>query len=173
MERPDAALLPDTALLEAVAALATAPLMDVAHQLRRALDPYFASSALVIFTEDCTGRPQKKAGNEAIISRVSIAELDAIRASLDAGVASSGVARGLVAGGDGGAWSGEAVFGGTSRPVLALSSASNALLVLSDPQPCPQGARQQDTRPPDTRPGSPPYDRRRFSRPSLSLPLSE
>ena len=160
MERPDAALLPDTALLEAVAALATAPLMDVAHQLRRALDPYFASSALVIFTEDCTGRPQKKAGNEAIISRVSIAELDAIRASLDAGAASSGVARGLgtggearglVAGGDGGAWSGEAVFGGTSRPVLALSSASNALLVLSDPQPCPQGARQQDTRP-----GSPP-----------------
>ena len=165
MERPDAALLPDTALLEAVAALATAPLMDVAHQLRRALDPYFASSALVIFTEDCTGRPQKKAGNEAIISRVSIAELDAIRASLDAGAASSGVAlglgtggeaRGLVAGGDGGAWSGEAVFGGTSRPVLALSSASNALLVLSDPQPCPQGARQQDTRPQDTRPGSPP-----------------
>lgn len=157
VERPDAALFPDTALLEAVAALATAPLMDVAHQLRRALNPYFASSALVIFTEDCTGRPQKKAGNEAIISRVSIAELDAIRASLEA----AGEARGLVAGGDGGAWSGEAVFGGTPRPVLALSSASNALLVLADPQPCPQDAwqqnpRPQDTRPQDTRPGSRP-----------------
>lgn len=115
----------NTALLEATAALATAPLMEIAHRLRQAVDPYFTSSALVIFTEDCTGRPQKKAGDEAIISRVSIAELDGIRASLDGG-------------GDGKTWSGDAMFGGEVRPLLAFSSASNALLVLSDPQPAPQ-----------------------------------
>ncbi|WP_235013076.1 helix-turn-helix transcriptional regulator [Arthrobacter sp. SLBN-100] len=114
----------NTALLEAVAALAAAPLPDIAQRLRGAISPYWESSALVIFTEDCTGRPQKKAGDEAIISRVSIAELDAIRAS-------------FIAEGDGGTWRGEARFGGRPRPILAVSSPSNALLVLSDPEPVP------------------------------------
>src|SRR5215217_2566595 len=121
----------NTALLDAVAALATAPLMEIAHRLREAIKPYWQSSALVIFTEDCTGRPQKKAGAEAIISRVSIAELDAIRTS-------------LIAEGDGGAWRGEATFGGRPRPILAVSSPSNALLVLSDPQPLPGSAAGAD-----------------------------
>jgi DNA-binding CsgD family transcriptional regulator len=103
--------------------------MEIAHRLRDALNPYVTSSALVIFTEDCTGRPQKKAGDEAIISRVSIAELDAVRASL-AETRNAEAA-------DGHTWSGQAVFGGDTRPVLALPSPSNALLVLSDPQPSP------------------------------------
>jgi DNA-binding CsgD family transcriptional regulator len=98
--------------------------MEIAHRLRQAMGPYLTSSALVIFTEDCTGRPQKKAGSEAIISRVSIAELDAIRAS-------------FAEDGNSETWSGEAAFGGDVRPVLAFSSPSNALLVLSDPQPSP------------------------------------
>jgi DNA-binding CsgD family transcriptional regulator len=101
--------------------------MEIAHRLREAIKPYWESSALVIFTEDCTGRPQKKAGAEAIISRVSIAELDAIRAS-------------LIAEGDGGTWRGGASFGGSIRPVLAVSSPSNALLVLSDPAPAPRSS---------------------------------
>ena len=63
-------------LLQGVAALADAPLAQIAERLREATLPYMASSALVIFTEDCTGRPQKKAGDEEIISRVTIAELD-------------------------------------------------------------------------------------------------
>lgn len=113
---------PDIALLEAVAALSTAPLAGIAQRLREATLPYLGCSALVIFTEDCTGRPQKKAGDESIISRVSIAELDHIRTSL-AGES-----------GTGDAWQGEAVLGGAVRPVLALSSPSNALLVLADPQ---------------------------------------
>ncbi|MDQ0675289.1 DNA-binding CsgD family transcriptional regulator [Pseudarthrobacter siccitolerans] len=121
----------NTALLHAVAALATAPLMDIAHRLREAISPFWESSALVIFTEDCTGRPQKKAGAEAIISRVSIAELDAIRAS-------------LIAEGDGGTWRGQTAFGGGMRPVLAVTSASNALLVLSDPAPAPGAAAGAD-----------------------------
>ncbi|TPV50957.1 helix-turn-helix transcriptional regulator [Pseudarthrobacter phenanthrenivorans] len=121
------------ALLEAIAALATAPLMDIAHRLREALAPYWESSALVIFTEDCTGRPQKKAGAEAIISRVSIAELDTIRASLAEGEG-------------GGMWRGEAGFGGAPRPVLALTSPSNALLVLSDPEQTPDTSAPIDPR---------------------------
>ncbi len=113
---------PKSALLEAIAALSTAPLATIAQRLREATLPYLGSSALVIFTEDCTGRPQKKAGDEAIISRVSIAELDHIRA-LAAGESRENEA-----------WSGEVLLGGGPRPVLALSSPSKALLVLADPQ---------------------------------------
>ncbi|HAP90949.1 MAG TPA: helix-turn-helix transcriptional regulator [Arthrobacter bacterium] len=107
-------------LLQSVAALADAPLTQIAERLRDATLPYLGSSALVIFTEDCTGRPQKKAGDEEIISRVSIAELDTLRATLS----------------DGTPWSGEAELAGRSRPVLALKHASsNALLVITDPHP--------------------------------------
>jgi DNA-binding CsgD family transcriptional regulator len=133
--RPDLPRLVGEAqpLLEAIAALSTAPLAAIAQRLREATLPYLGSSALVIFTEDCTGRPQKKAGDESIISRVSIAELDHIRSSLrdddtgeDAGT---------------GSWQGEAVLGGEPHQVLALSSPSNALLVLADPQPLPDPAQ--------------------------------
>jgi DNA-binding CsgD family transcriptional regulator len=105
-------------LLQSVAALADAPLSQIAERLREATLPYMGSSALVIFTEDCTGRPQKKAGDEDIISRVSITELDTLRATLK----------------DEGPWFGEAELAGKTRPVLALKHASsNALLVLTDP----------------------------------------
>ncbi|TSE14560.1 helix-turn-helix transcriptional regulator [Arthrobacter sp. KBS0703] len=135
-------------LLEDVAALSAAPLADIARRLRAALVPYLDSSALVIFTEDCTGRPQKKAGAEAIISRVSIAELDHIRASL---VGPSPAGPSLPGGNSSGfegsgveLWEGEAVLGGEERPVLALSSPSNALLVLAHPQPLPDPADQAE-----------------------------
>jgi DNA-binding CsgD family transcriptional regulator len=105
-------------LLQSVAALADAPLDQIAERLREAILPYMGSSALVIFTEDCTGRPQKKAGDEDIISRVSITELDTLRATLNDEVP----------------WFGEAELAGQTRPVLALKHASsNALLVLTDP----------------------------------------
>ncbi|MCU1517322.1 MAG: transcriptional regulator, LuxR family [Pseudarthrobacter sp.] len=123
---------PKPALLEAIAALSAAPLATIAQRLREATLPYIGSSALVIFTEDCTGRPQKKAGDEAIISRVSIAELDHIR-DLAAGERW-----------DTGAWTGEATLGGEARPVLVLRSPSNALLVLADPQPLPDAANHAD-----------------------------
>ncbi len=104
-------------LLEAIAALANAPLMSIAERLREAALPYVGSSALVIFTEDCTGRPQKKAGAEAIISRVSIAELDQLRSHVS----------------EGEAWQGKAIIAGGERPVLALTSETNALLTLTEP----------------------------------------
>lgn len=106
--------------LQSVAALADAPLTQIAERLRDATLSYLANSALVIFTEDCTGRPQKKAGEEEIISRVSIPELDAIRAALT----------------DETPWFGEAELAGRTRSVLAMKHASSyALLVLTDPRP--------------------------------------
>ena len=106
------------ALLNAVSAVAQAPLTSIAERLREALLSFAAGSALVIFTEDCTGRPQKKAGEEGIISRVSIAELQGLRASLT----------------DGSPWLGEAGIAAKPRPVLAVMHvASNALLVITDP----------------------------------------
>ncbi|WP_442853132.1 LuxR C-terminal-related transcriptional regulator [Arthrobacter sp. MA-N2] len=111
-------------LLRCVAALADAPLTLIAERLRDAMLPYLGSSALVIFTEDCTGWPQKKVGEEDIISRVSIAELDTLRAALS----------------DETPWFGEAEIGGKPRPVLALKHAeSGALLVLTDPHPTGPG----------------------------------
>ena len=132
-------------LLQAITMVSTAPLATIAARLREATLPYVGSSALIIFTEDCTGRPQKKAGDEAIISRVSIAELDSIRSSLaEEGVmgdGKAGEAAGIPdSGSSGPPWLGEAVLGGEKRPVLALSSPSNALLVLADPRPLPNPA---------------------------------
>ena len=106
--------------LQAVSALAEAPLTHIAEQLRNALIPYASNSALVIFTEDCTGRPQKKAGAEGIITRVSIADLEKLRSSLP----------------DDKPWLGEAELAGAIRPVLAIRYApSHALLVITDPDP--------------------------------------
>lgn len=104
--------------LQAVSALADAPLNHIAERLREALLPYLGSSALVIFTEDCTGRPQKKAGDEDIISKVSLGEVERLRASLPSEIP----------------WQGEAEIAGSSRAVLAIKFApSNALLVITDP----------------------------------------
>lgn len=112
-------------LLNAVACIAKAPLLGIAEELRAATLPFFTSSSLVIFTEDCTGRPQKKAGAEEIVSRVSIPELERLRASVDGE----------------GPWQGPAFIGGQQREVLAFRYApSNALLVLTDPAPTPTDA---------------------------------
>ena len=123
-EAPLPPATPETAeglkpLLEAITRLSAAPLSQIAQRLHQATLPYLRSSALVIFTEDCTGRPQKKSGDEAVISQVSIAELDAIRAALSGSET----------------WHGRTPIGGRERPVLALPSPTNALLVLVDPQP--------------------------------------
>jgi DNA-binding CsgD family transcriptional regulator len=115
---------PPWPLLQTVAVLADAPLIQIAERLRDATFPYLPSSALVIFTKDCTGRPQKNAGEEDITSRVSIAELDTLRATLS----------------DETPWFGEAEIAGRPRPILALKHASSqALLVLTDPHPTDPG----------------------------------
>ncbi len=119
--KDQAEFLPDPPwpLLKSVAALANGPLTEIAERLREALLPYMQSDALVIFTEDCTGLPQKKTREEEIASRVSMAELKTLRSKLT----------------DDEPYSGQAELAGRTRPVLALKhTSSNALLVLTDPQ---------------------------------------
>ncbi|CAN7381483.1 LuxR C-terminal-related transcriptional regulator [Microbacterium foliorum] len=104
-------------LLAELATVLAAPLLDIAPALSRQLTATLPHSALVIFTEDCTGRPQKKAGARAIIDKVTIGELDALREETTAaGHAFTGA---------------DAVIAGESRPVAAWVSTTNALLVLT------------------------------------------
>ncbi|MFD4725315.1 LuxR C-terminal-related transcriptional regulator [Streptomyces seoulensis] len=71
----------------------------------------------MIFTEDCTGRPRKKAGDPAITRHVTIAEMTALRDRAA-----------------GGHWTGEADFGGRPRLVTVLGADTGAVLVLSVPE---------------------------------------
>lgn len=108
----------DTATIARVAPLATAPLLDIARRLREAIGDLVVHRALVIFTEDCTGRPQKKAGDPAITERVTIPELAALRQQLLDGRSVT-----------------EAQIGGALRPVRTRLSSIGSLLVLCEPQP--------------------------------------
>ena len=105
------------ALLDAVESVASASLLDVADRLHRGIVPLLGHRALVIFTEECTGRPKKKAGEESVIRAVTIGELDELRLRV----------------GGAGPWLGRASIGGEDRPVFAMTSVSNALLVLIEP----------------------------------------
>jgi DNA-binding CsgD family transcriptional regulator len=103
-------------LLQAIAGIADAPLNRIAERLREAVLPYAGGDALVIFTEECTGRPQKKAGNEEVVARVTITELQQLRE------ATAGDAH----------WSGRTRIAGRGRDVLALTyPPSNALLAIT------------------------------------------
>jgi DNA-binding CsgD family transcriptional regulator len=95
-------------------------LLDVAPELSDRLAAYISHSALIIFTEDCTGRPQKKAGDTTITDRVTIAELATIRQSLRDGTAGRQTT---------------AIVGGTVRAVDIRLARTGALLVLTDPVP--------------------------------------
>ncbi|MGV9790902.1 LuxR C-terminal-related transcriptional regulator [Streptomyces sp. NPDC003435] len=97
--------------------VAAASLREVADRLHTALDDVWPHTALVIFTEDCTGRPRKKAGDPAITRHVTIAEMTALRDRAA-----------------GGHWTGEAEFGGRLRQVAVLGADTGAVLVLSVPE---------------------------------------
>jgi DNA-binding CsgD family transcriptional regulator len=83
------------------------------------LMPSVSHSALVLFTEECTGRPQKMAGDPAVTDRVTIAELDDIRAGMGADASPL--------------WNETRMIGGLERPISAWLAATGALLVLTDP----------------------------------------
>lgn len=100
--------------------VAAASLREVAERLHTALDDVWPHTALVIFTEDCTGRPRKKAGDPEITRHVTIAEMTALRDRAA-----------------GGHWTGEAEFGGRPRRVTVLGADTGAVLVLSDPEGVP------------------------------------
>jgi DNA-binding CsgD family transcriptional regulator/signal transduction histidine kinase len=70
---------PDDLLVD-VRGVVSQSLLGIAGALTALVSPLLAHRALVIFTDDCTGRPQKKAGPAELVDRVTIAELDVIRA---------------------------------------------------------------------------------------------
>lgn len=113
------------ALLDGLHDALAAPLQEVAGALSALLQPVVAHRALVIFTEDCTGRPRKKAGEAEVVENVTIAELDRILASLGDGSGATAAA--------GSAWAVEHPVGGRPRTVAAWRADTGALLVLVDP----------------------------------------
>ncbi|WP_213816057.1 LuxR C-terminal-related transcriptional regulator [Glaciihabitans sp. dw_435] len=109
--------------LGALHSVLSSSLLGIAPAFSQMLQPAVAHSALVIFTEDCTGRPQKKAGDAVIIDHVTIDELDAVRRSLPA-------QRSTV-------WGEERELAAASRPVAVFGASTGALLVLTDPRLAP------------------------------------
>jgi DNA-binding CsgD family transcriptional regulator len=108
-------------LLDEVHGVLASPLLDVAPAFSRALDHLLGHSALLIFTEDCSGRPKKTAGERAIIDNVTLSELDAIRsgfAERPSYLADS-----------------SATIAGRHRQFVAWLASTGALLVLTDPAP--------------------------------------
>ncbi|MFC9941451.1 helix-turn-helix transcriptional regulator [Streptomyces pratensis] len=111
------ASLPDAATVaERVGMVATAPLHAVAIRLHEAIGEVLSHRALAVFTEACTGRPQKKAGDPALTERITIGELDTVRRLLDQGVRPE-----------------SAVIAGTEHPVHAYGSPTGAIMVLCEP----------------------------------------
>ncbi|WP_285036355.1 LuxR C-terminal-related transcriptional regulator [Plantibacter sp. ME-Dv--P-095] len=114
-------------LLQGMAVVASSSLLRIAGALRAVLEPVVQHSALVIFTEDCTGRPRKKAGDPSIVEGVTIAELDAVRQRTprrrDASAHAAPTDRPTTA-----------VIAGAERPIAAWLADTGALLVLTDPR---------------------------------------
>jgi DNA-binding CsgD family transcriptional regulator len=113
-------------VLDSLHSVVSSSLLEIAGGFSLLLQPLIAHSALVIFTEDCTGRPQKKAGDPGIINEVTLPELDIVRRGLTTDEADP--------------WGKRAVIGGTERPITAWLAATGALLVLTDPELTPRGA---------------------------------
>jgi DNA-binding CsgD family transcriptional regulator len=118
-------------LLDALQAVVASSLLDIAGGFSELLQPLIGHTALVIFTEDCTGRPQKKAGDPAITDEVTLVELDAVRRSLSTDAADP--------------WGLRAVIGGTDRPITAWLATTGALLVLTDPELTPAGGADPES----------------------------
>ncbi|MFJ6540337.1 LuxR C-terminal-related transcriptional regulator [Streptomyces sp. NPDC091385] len=108
---------PGTESAALLGTVAAASLREIADRLHTALRDVWPHDALVIFTEDCTGRPRKKAGDSEITKNVTISELTALRDRAA-----------------GGHWEGRAEFGGMLRDVAVLGSDTGAVLVLSAPE---------------------------------------
>jgi DNA-binding CsgD family transcriptional regulator len=106
-------------LLDDLNRVLSSSLLDIGGAFSEMLSPLVRHSALVIFTEDCAGRPQKKAGDRAIIDQVTIAELDTLRASMSAWATPL--------------WDQHARVGAVDRPVAAWMASTGAMLVLTDP----------------------------------------
>lgn len=103
-------------LVGAVARIVEAPLAEIAAALSDAVAGAVPHRALVILTEDCTGRPQKKAGDPEITEKVTVLEMDAIRRRLRDGEEIAA-----------------ATLAGAERDVRAWEAATGAVVALCAP----------------------------------------
>ncbi|XVU27705.1 LuxR C-terminal-related transcriptional regulator [Actinoplanes sp. CA-054009] len=90
------------------------PLHEIAGRLSRFLADRWPHTALVIFTRECTGRPRKVAGATETINRVTLAELEELKARVEPG-------RPLAT---------TAVIAGETRAVWVVRDPVDTLLVL-------------------------------------------
>ncbi|EOM75266.1 helix-turn-helix transcriptional regulator [Rhodococcus rhodnii] len=89
-------------------------LSDIGRRFSAFVGEAVPHSALVIFTRECTGRPRKVAGDPAIVDRVTITELDALRHRLGTCAVHRGRAR----------------IAGADREIHAILDRTDTLLVL-------------------------------------------
>ncbi|WP_308409795.1 LuxR C-terminal-related transcriptional regulator [Zhihengliuella halotolerans] len=100
-------------LVSAIARIVEAPLSTIVAALSDAVSASLPHQALVVLTQDCTGRPQKKAGDPEITEKVTVLEMDAIRRRLRDGEEIR-----------------SAVLAGRERDVRAWEAATGAVLAL-------------------------------------------
>ncbi|MFE3458053.1 LuxR C-terminal-related transcriptional regulator [Nocardiopsis aegyptia] len=109
-------------VLAATRELVDAPLTQILTTLSRITADLVPHSALVMLTGDCPKSPTWSHGDDSSAEDVTIIELTRLSTLVDVGTP----------------WYGEAVLGGSSRPVLAIASApdrsAGALLVLLLPE---------------------------------------
>lgn len=106
-------------LLRGLATVLAAPSTEVAEHLSGLLCAQVRHSALFILAVDDVGHPKKQCGDAALVSGVTIAELDGVR--VDAAVNT--------------VWRAAVPLAGNPRPVLAAVAGTGALLLLTDPGP--------------------------------------
>lgn len=104
---------PDT-LLDGLRDVLVGRLSDIGRRFSALLADAVPHTALVIFTRECTGRPRKVAGDPDVVDRVTIAELDSLRAALSHGQI----------------FRGRAAVAGRSREVFAILDRTDTLLVI-------------------------------------------
>ncbi|WP_240437659.1 hypothetical protein [Sciscionella marina] len=73
-------------VLPALREVIEGPRHEIAARLSRLLANRWPHTALVIFTRECTGRPRKLAGDTTTINKVTLAELEELKAMVEPGV---------------------------------------------------------------------------------------
>ena len=117
-------------LLDALHTVVASALPELAGAFSDQLRPLIGHSALLILGSAATARPQK-AGDPALIGRVSRPELDAERRMLATEASDP--------------WGQQGVIGGSERPIIARTATTGALLVLIDPELTAAGAQDPES----------------------------
>ncbi|MEV0055200.1 helix-turn-helix transcriptional regulator [Saccharopolyspora shandongensis] len=78
-------MLDTEAGLPALREVIDGPLHEIAGRFSRFLADRWPHTALVIFTRECTGRPRKVAGAPEMINKITIAELERLKAAVEPG----------------------------------------------------------------------------------------